>query len=132
MIFEKMRYLGIDYGRKRIGLALGEEGLVRPLVVYFQGKDIFEKISKICIEEAIDKVVLGISDNLEEEIKKFSRRLADKLNLPIVFQNEALTTREAIDIMLISSTKQKDRRKKVDSVAAAQILSVYFANIGDN
>ncbi|MDD3679663.1 MAG: Holliday junction resolvase RuvX, partial [Candidatus Shapirobacteria bacterium] len=121
-----MRYLGIDYGKKRVGLALGERGLVFPLVVYPQGKNIFDQIRQICVAEKVDRVVLGFSQDLKKEIKIFFQKLKNSLDLPIIIQNEALTTREAADKMLLSSTRRKDRRERIDAVAAAQILAAYF------
>jgi len=126
-----VRYLAIDYGKKRIGLAFGEKGLVSPLTVYQNDKDIFEKIKKTCLEEAVDKVVLGISQDLKKELDLFAKELAKKINLPIIFQNESLTTRDAVAKMLVSQTRQKTRREKVDAVAAAQILTAYFLDKKD-
>ncbi len=121
-----MRYLGIDYGKKRIGLALGEQGLTSPLLVYFKDKNIFSKIEKICLEEKIDKIILGFSQDLEQEIKNFKKQLTKRLEIPIILQDESLTTREAADTMLVSLARRKSRREKVDAVAAAQILAAYF------
>jgi putative holliday junction resolvase len=126
-----MRYLAIDYGKKRIGLAFGEKGLVSPLVVYQNDKDIFEKIKKTCLEEAVDRVVLGISQDLKKELDLFAKELTKQISLPIIFQNESLTTRDAVAKMLVSQTRQKARREKVDAVAAAQILAAYFLDKKD-
>jgi len=101
------------------------------LTVYQNDKDIFEKIKKTCLEEAVDKVVLGISQDLKKELDLFAKELAKKINLPIIFQNESLTTRDAVAKMLVSQTRQKTRREKVDAVAAAQILTAYFLDKKD-
>lgn len=121
-----VRYLAIDYGKKRIGLAFGEKGFVWPLRVYQNDTNILAKIASICLEEKIDGLVLGLSQDLKEEIASFAQELEKKVKLPIIFQNESLTTREAIDKMLISQTRKKTRRNRVDAVAAAQILTAYF------
>jgi len=126
-----VRYLGIDYGKKRVGLALGEKGLAAPLLVCPNNKNIFNLIKEVCSNEAIDQVVLGFSQDLKEEVDRFAKRLEEQLALPIVFQNEALTTKEAVDKMLVSQTKKKDRKERVDAVAAAQILAAYFAENKD-
>ncbi|MGI6278213.1 MAG: Holliday junction resolvase RuvX [Patescibacteria group bacterium] len=123
-----MRYLGIDYGKKRIGLAFGEKGLVAPLLVCPNNKNIFDSIKEVCSDEAIDLVVLGFSQDLKEEVNLFAKKLKEHLALPIVFQNEALTTKEAADKMLVSQTRRKDRKGRIDAVAAAQILAAYFAD----
>lgn len=121
-----MRYLAIDYGKKRIGLAFGEKGFVWPLGVYQNNVSVFAKIASICLEEKIDRLVLGLSQDLKEEIFSFAQGLEKKVKLPIVFQNESLTTKDAIDKMLVSQTRKKTRRNRVDAVAAAQILVAYF------
>lgn len=121
-----MRYLGIDYGQKRVGLALGEQGLSRPLAVYQRDQNLLEKIYQLCLRESIDYLVLGFSQDLGEEIKEFAEKLKTKVNLPLDFQDETLTSQEAVDTMILSLAKQKDRRQKLDAVAAAQILAAYF------
>ncbi|MDD3532239.1 MAG: Holliday junction resolvase RuvX [Candidatus Shapirobacteria bacterium] len=126
-----MRYLGIDYGKKRIGLAFGERGLVCPLTVYQNNNNVFDKIQEICLNEAVDRVVLGMSQDLKKEIEFFAQGLAKRIGLPIVFQDESLTTREAVDKMLVSSTRQRARREKIDAIAAAQILTAYFLDKKD-
>lgn len=121
--------MAIDYGKKRIGLAIGEKGLVSPLIVYPLDSHIFVRIRKICGEELIDKIVLGVSDTLEEEIKMFGQELEKAVGLPVVLEDETLTTKEAVDKMLMSSTKRKSRREKIDAVAAAEILTSYFGKL---
>jgi len=126
-----VRYLAIDYGKKRVGLALGEKGLASPLFVYPNNQNIFASIKRVCSDEAIDQVVLGFSQDLKEEISLFAEKLKEHLALPIVFQNEALTTREAADKMLLSQAKRKNRKERIDAVAAAQILAAYFVDNKD-
>lgn len=121
-----VRCLGVDYGKKRVGLAVGQNGLAAPLAVYPLDGRIFIKIKKICDEELIDKIILGVSKTLEEEIKTFGQELGKTVSLPVVLEDETLTTKDAVDRMLASSTKRKSRREKIDAVAAAEILTSYF------
>ena len=126
-----MRLLGIDYGLKRIGLALSDGGLVKPLKVIFNNSRTIEEIVKICQQEEIEKVIMGISEGLKKEILFFGNKLKKKINLSIIFEDETLTTKVSIAKMIRTSTKQKMRKKKIDAVAAAQILEEYIRG-GEN
>jgi len=126
-----MRLLGIDYGRKRIGLALSDGGLVKPLKVIFNNAQTIEEIARICQQEEIEKVIMGISEELKKEILFFGDKLEKKMNRLIVFEDETLTTKVSIAKMIRASTKQKMRKKKIDAVAAAQILEEYIRG-GEN
>ena len=126
-----MRLLGIDYGQKRIGLALADGGLVKPLRVIFNDAQAAEKIVRICRQEEIEKIIMGISESLKEEILSFSDKLKKRINLLIVFEDETLTTKISIVKMIMSSTKQKMRKERVDAVAAAQILEGHIKGGGN-
>ena len=125
-----MRYLGIDYGEKRIGLALGEKGLARPLMVLPNNKDIGEKIGQICQREAIDRLVLGWSEDLKEEIKTFKESLESRLGLPVELEDETLTSRVGIATMIETGSKRKKRKKEADAAAAAEILASFLIKKG--
>ncbi|OGH83236.1 MAG: hypothetical protein A2373_01630 [Candidatus Magasanikbacteria bacterium RIFOXYB1_FULL_40_15] len=95
-----MNYLGIDYGKKRIGLAWVQEGLdvVLPFGVV---KDI-DELAKLIKKEKIDKIVVGLPiglDGKENEntrrVKKFADELKNKINLPIEFEDERFSSRQA-------------------------------------
>jgi len=125
-----MRYLGIDYGEKRIGLALGEKGLARPLMVLPNNKEIGEKIGQICQKEAIDRLVLGWSEDLKEEIKTFKESLEGRLGLLVELEDETLTSRVGIATMIETGSKRKKRKKEADAAAAAEILASFLIKKG--
>lgn len=125
-----MRYLGIDYGKKRIGLALGEKGLARPLMVLPNNKEIGEKIGQICQKEAIDRLVLGWSEDLKEEIRALKKNLEKGLGLPCEFEDETLTTRAGIATMLQTGSRRKKRKEEADAAAAAEILVSFLVKKG--
>jgi len=74
---------------------------------------------------------MGISGGLKKEILFFGNKLGKKINLSIIFEDETLTTKVSIAKMIEASTKQKMRKKKIDAVAAAQILEEYIRG-GEN
>ncbi|MBP8591328.1 pre-16S rRNA-processing nuclease YqgF [Candidatus Shapirobacteria bacterium] len=125
-----MRYLGIDYGKKRIGLAFGERGLARPLGSLPNNPDVVRKIGQICQKEAIDQLVLGWSEDLREEIEVLKGNLESELGLPCEFEDETLTTRAGIATMLETGSRRKKRREEADAAAAAEILASFLVKKG--
>lgn len=116
-----MRYLGIDYGSKKIGLAVSDEGgsFAFPFLIFANiSKDnSIEKILKIIEEKKIERVVIGESLNLKGEenkilkdAKSFAGKLNEKSGLEVNFEKEWLSTIEA--------RRFQDRHDADDSAAA--------------
>ncbi len=125
-----MRYLAIDYGAKRIGLALSdEEGkLAFPKCILENGPKILERVAEILEENSVRGIVLGESVNAEgkpntimKEIKIFSEKLEKKFSLPVHFQKEFFTTVEA--------RRYGKEGERADAKAAALILQRYLDKI---
>ena len=124
-----MRYLGIDYGTKHIGLALSDEvgDFAYPHTV-LENKGILratETIAALCKKELVTVIVVGESknyqgydNNLMKEIHQFVSELKEKTDIPIEFENETLTSAEAERIQGKSSL--------LDASAAALILRTYL------
>jgi len=100
-----MRRLGIDFGRKRVGLALTDElgRSAYPLSVLANDDKLLRQIASICRGEKVVEVVLGESLNyrragnpIMRAILRFKRKLESAIKLPVVLEDETLTTREAI------------------------------------
>jgi len=122
-----MVILGIDFGLKKIGLALAQEGLIQVLGVIKNSPKVFEELEEICRKNEVEKIVIGITSSpLSLEIKKFSRKLSSELGLLVEFQDETLTSKQAIDKMIEAGIKKKKRRKLEDGAAAACILKDYL------
>jgi putative Holliday junction resolvase len=123
-------YLGVDYGRKRIGLALSEAGLIARPLKTIENKG--EKKTLIAFAEIIKghniaTIVVGLPVHkkmaMADEVKAFGHLLAWQLQVRVVFQNEMLTSVEAKSI-----TRDKNL---IDSVAAAVILQDYLKAKGE-
>jgi len=127
-----VRLLGIDYGQKRIGVALGESGMVRPLSVLPNDDKVVEKIRSLCEQERVERIVIGVVSNFREEINRFVQKLKKMIGLSVVFQDETLTTQKGVDKMIKSGTSRKTRRERIDAIAAAEILESYFSKGGEN
>ncbi|MCB4792845.1 MAG: Holliday junction resolvase RuvX [Elusimicrobia bacterium] len=133
-----MRLLGIDYGTKRIGLALSDPlGItVQPLLVISRKslKDDIEKIKDIVLNKEVDKIILGLPMNMNDtpgilckEIKDFANRLSQEIKIAVEFCDERLTSHEADNILINEAKLSNDKRKQIkDKIAACIILQTYL------
>ena len=132
-----MRVLGIDFGDRRIGLALSDKLLLtsQALGCYRlknkkEDKEYFQAlVSKYEIGEIVIGYPLrmdGSSGTRVEKTKGFATWLERTLNLPVIFWDERLTTQQALKIL--GHQKMNFKKKKIlkDQVAAALILSSYL------
>ncbi len=122
-----MRYLGIDYGTKKIGIALSDEegNFAFPHAVIPSDTKAIETITRICSGEGVGEIILGRSLNYQREenammksTRLFSERLTEHTGLPVRFEDEVLTTREASRVI----AKDAD----TDARAAALILESFL------
>lgn len=120
------KVLGIDFGLKKIGLAFTEGYLAEPLGVIRIKKEknnLLRQINFLCQKKAIEKIVIGLPESgLVGKIKKFGSDLAKITGLPVVYQAETLTTKDALAKMKEAGLKRKAKKKKEDAIAAALIL----------
>jgi|SRR3989344_2042128 len=123
----EMKYLGIDYGEKRIGLAVSDEEskIAFPLDVLSNDKRLIERIKQICSTEKIGSIVIGESkdfggkDNIiMKNAKIFFQLLKKKLKLPIHWEIEFYTSAEA--------ARLQGKHGMLDASAAAIILQSYL------
>jgi len=122
-----MNFLGIDFGLKRIGLAFSDSSLATPLIVLVNHQSVVFKISRLCRKHQIEKIVIGLPEGmLKKKVKKFGQKLALASSLPVVYQDETLTSQEAIAKMIEAGKGKEKRRKFQDAAAAAIILQSYL------
>lgn len=144
-----MRFLGIDFGTKRIGLAISdEEGfLAFPKEIVLNNGDTFKKIEEIIKKENIKEIVVGESVDfrgalnvLSSRIELFILDLKEKFNLPVHKQKEFLTSVEARKMgnskkkfnLARSHTRVKQIKSgRIDASAAALILQRYLDKINN-
>ena len=118
-----MNYLCIDYGSKRIGLAIAVNGIIEPILAIKNDKNIFENLKKIVYGYQIEKIFVGISEGeFALKTKKFVDKLKDMVTLSVETTEEAVSTIEADKIFLTNHKKKKDYKKNIDSISAAVIL----------
>ncbi len=132
-----MKILAIDYGSKRIGLALTDEKamLARGFKTLENNSDLLNKLMEIIKENDVRTVVLGNPKNMDgslsnqsREVLRFSKLLAQKISpLEVILFDELLSTEEANEIMSFLKTKKKKRKEIRDQIAAEIILRRYLA-----
>lgn len=137
-----MRYLGVDYGSKRVGLALSDEAgtMGFPHTIITNTPRLVDEICVLIAKENIGTVVIGNSRNLaggENPIAKDARAFGDHLSersgVPVQYEPEVFTSAEARRAPeKEEKTRAPKRHVDVDASAAALILTSYLsrANYG--
>ncbi len=132
-----MRVLGIDYGARRIGVAVCDElGMTAQGVatIHRKNRDAdIEAIAALTRQYGVERIVVGYPLRLDgsegiqcEKVNRFCRRLEARVALPLVLWDETLTTREAEGLLRDRGVRPERRREVVDRVAAAIILQGYL------
>lgn len=130
-----MRYLAIDYGTKRTGLAVcdRQEMLTSPLKVLQGQGNLIRDICSVIEEEGIEGVVVGIPFNMDDtegpQAKKtriFAEELRKYVEIPIYFQDERLSSFEAEDKLAGLELTRKQKKRHIDAIAAAAILRSFL------
>ena len=131
------RVLGLDYGERRIGLALSDPlGIIaRPLAIIDrkETKDYISRISEIISEKKITSIVVGLPLTLKghnskqtEIVLAFIDQLKSKLQIPILSIDERLSSMAAKKSLQIQAVKTGHEKGRVDETAAAIFLQEYL------
>lgn len=129
-----MSFICLDVGDKRIGVALSHSQVLSSEYVTIENKeDVFEKIKEICQKEDAEKIIVGLpipSKTSESEqtkkVKIFAEKLGKIINLPIILENETLTTSEALQILQDEGLTIEEAKGRVDQLSAKLILQQYL------
>ena len=138
---EQKTILAIDYGTKATGLALftlGKDPFPMPYgkIKYIDDQQLCTEILKVIDDEVVDQLIIGLplfTDGTESEmtkqVKKFAYQLHTMCSIPIIFQDETLTTYEAEQRMMNSPRYNfKVDPKQIDALAASIILEDFLSN----
>ena len=132
-----MRILGLDYGSKRIGVAVCDElGMTaQGLTTIFRKnrrRDL-EEIAEFIRTYGVEKIVIGYPIRLDgtegiecEKIRKFASLLESTFSVPVIKWDETLSTKEAEEILVRANMTRKKRKDIVDKLAASLILQGYL------
>lgn len=133
--FLLMRYLGVDYGLKKIGLALSEGQIASPFkVVEISGlTDAVNKIISTIQKEEIGRVVIGVAESGESRsaVKKFIAKLKTDLGekqVSVIEADETLSSSSAKNMMIDLGMSEKSRKKE-DAYSAVIILQNFLDSV---
>ena len=123
--------LGFDYGTVRTGVALAQDDEVEPLVT-LQSSKLWQGVTELVAMHKPSKLVVGLPRNLDGETtsqtqlaKDFGSQLATHTGLPVEYQDEAMSTERAKQVISPNATIA-EQKQKLDQIAAAIILKDYL------
>ena len=121
-----MKFLAIDYGTKRVGVAINHEWLAEPYAI-FDRAVAMQNIADVVVKEHVDALVLGVSDGpMAQEARKFGAEVSVATGLQIIEADETLTSVETHAKLVHSSMPRNRRQQPIDHYAAAAILQDYL------
>lgn len=131
------RALGIDYGAKRVGIAVSDAlGIAATAVEVIQETDpgkVAKRVAAIAKDRGVKTLVFGIPVNMDgsehashAKVTAFAETCGRVSGLPIEFVDERLTTRQAERHLWEAGLAQKGRKARVDMVAAALLLQAWL------
>lgn len=132
--------LGLDIGDARTGVAISDElGVAAHPLCTIQRKSrkaVLAELRELVVAHNVERIVVGLPLQLDGEtgtqakkVKQFAERLAQQVNLPIVFWDESFTTVEAAQILRGTKKRRKKRKQVIDQVAAVLILEGYLEEL---
>lgn len=131
------KYLGVDYGDKRTGLAECDmSGLIAGRIgTISEGgmKNTAERVAKEASERGCKKIVVGLPKNMDgsegfraETVRAFVEILKGLTDIPVDFYDERMTTMQAYRFLDGTATFGKKRKEQIDTVSAEIILQNYI------
>ncbi len=133
----KPRILAVDFGEKRIGLAISD-----PLWFSAQGletlmnlgpKKVLEGLRKVCVEYDVKEILIGLPMNMNgtlgpkaKEVQELIPKIEEALKIPVKTWDERLTSRQATRTMIEGGYSRKRQKEESDRLAATLILQNYL------
>lgn len=136
----RMRILGLDYGSKRIGVALCDElgltGQALTTIIWKNRNQVLDDLAGLVRNHEVEKIVIGYPRRLDgtegiqcEKVSRFVRLLEARLLIPVIKWDETLSSRTAEDILIHSGVRHDRRKKIIDQMAAGIILQSYLNSL---
>lgn len=120
-----MKTLAIDYGTKRVGIAVSYASLAEPLVILDNDANLFKNILQLIQNHHVQQIVIGLSENeMAEKTRRFALLLQEKTTLPIFFNDETLSSYQVHEFLKLHCLKE--RQSHIDHLAAAVILQNFL------
>lgn len=135
-----MRYMGLDYGSKTVGVAISDPfgWTAQPLETITRTEEAnmvatIERLKEIINEYQVETIILGRPKNMNNTegervllTEKFQRRLDKEVGLPIIWVDERLTTMAAERVLDAANMKKNKQKSVIDKIAASMILQIYL------
>lgn len=129
-----MRFLGIDLGEKRVGLAVSDKtNLISTPLKVITSENLLSELKLIVEEYKITDVILGFPKNMNNTLGDSAQKALDikeeiieQLKVNVCLQDERRSTIAANKYMTDSNMSRNNRKKNIDSMAAAIILQTYL------
>lgn len=136
------RIIGIDYGRKRVGVAVSDPlGIFASALDTIPAAKIIDYLKNYTLNNKVARFVVGYPMNLNgrpaecaQYVDVFLKQLKKQFpDIPVVLEDERFTSQLAMKAMIAGGMKKSDRREKenVDKISAAIILQSYMDNPHD-
>ena len=139
-----MRYMGLDLGSKTLGIAISDTTkTIATVLTTLRFKDenysaLIEPLRQIISENNVTKIILGYPKNMDNTIGpralitlEFQKKLQQELNIEVIMEDERLTSVISNNILIQADLSRKNRKQKVDGIAAQIILQSYLDKKGD-
>ena len=134
-----MKYLGLDLGSKTLGIAISDPTLTIASTlktIFFKNENydsLLDPLQELIKEYNITKIILGYPKNMNNTIGpraeitlEFKKKLEKNLNIPVILEDERLTSVISNQVLISADLSRKKRKKKVDGLAAQIILQSYL------
>ena len=132
-----MKILALDVGDKKTGLAISRSGIIANELETIENSSqekVINRLSEVILSEQIDKIVVGLPKNMDgtngEAANKtilFVKKLKENIKIPVLFEDERLTTQEAYRQLKNQKLNDEEIKKRIDQYSAKLILEQFLS-----
>ena len=134
--------LSLDYGEKRIGIAISDSkcSIALPSETYERDKtdEVFSYIKEFIKENNVQAVLIGMPYNMDgsegekcQNVRIFSKKLLESIDINIIFWDERFSTQVQEEILIENNLSRKKRKKVIDKLAASYFLQSFLDFLGN-
>ena len=129
-----MKLLALDFGGRRIGVAVGDSeiGVANARPFLLNDGDALDNLVELIEREGIEKILIGLPRGFREEtqqtdiVRKFAEQLDAKIAIPLEFVDERFTSKIATSNLQTANLNSREQKNLVDSESARIILQEFF------
>jgi putative Holliday junction resolvase len=137
------RLLGIDYGQKRVGLALSDPAKIicspHGTIQRKDDEDVVRQVVALCAEKEVERIIVGLPLNMNgsnsestDKAEAFAEKLRQAAPVPVEMWDERLSSVSAERLLIDAGTSRQKRKGMVDRIAAQIILQNYMESKEDS